>query len=161
MLLTFLFLKVRSSLNCVGMFRGVLVHIEAPYYAQSHEMNRIFYLVMSILSVIFAQSSSLPQCSPGFNGAVGNGTAGSEEQLSSSTLRVINATDADQGVAVEADYFYSIDNFSIMKHRKATGESLLQWYGGEGGAIIHLDGGVVINGTLYSMRTSRHSLSDC
>ena len=60
------------------------------------------------------------------------------------------AFDAIQGVAVSAAYFYSVDDYSITKHNKATGEPLLQWYGGEYGAIIHLDGAVVINDTLYA-----------
>ncbi|KAF2100598.1 hypothetical protein NA57DRAFT_74200 [Rhizodiscina lignyota] len=113
-------------------------------------MYRTVSLAISLVAVAFAQHSALPQCSPSFNGTIGNGTAGSEQQISSTTLRIINATDADQGVAVDADHFYSIDNFSITKHRKATGQPILQWYGGEDGAIIHLDGGVVINGTLYA-----------
>lgn len=96
----------------------------------------------------YAQSS--PQCDPSSNGTTFNGVAGSEQQLNSTTVRKIEAADAIQGVAVDADYFYSIDDYSITKHDKSTGESLLQWYGGEYGPIIHLDGAVVINGTIYA-----------
>lgn len=98
--------------------------------------------------VVAAQSTT--QCSAGSNGTSFNGSAGSEQQLNSTTVRKLDAPDADQGVAVDADYLYSIDNYSITKHNKSTGEPLLQWYGGDYGAIIHLDGGVVIDGLLYA-----------
>ncbi|KIX04562.1 uncharacterized protein Z518_05432 [Rhinocladiella mackenziei CBS 650.93] len=97
-----------------------------------------------------AQSQTPPQCLRSFNGTIGNGTVGSEQQISSTTVRAVNTTDANQGVAVDRDYFYSIDNYSITKHNKTTGRALRQWYGGSDGPIIHLDGGVVINGTLYA-----------
>ncbi|KAK3082124.1 hypothetical protein LTS18_003384 [Coniosporium uncinatum] len=70
--------------------------------------------------------------------------------VSSTPVRLINATDANQGVAVDRDHIYSIDNFSITKRNKTTGEGVLQWYGGEDGQVFHVDGGVVINGTLYA-----------
>jgi hypothetical protein len=113
------------------------------------------FLTASALSfalLTYAQSTYgqlSPQCDPSSNGTTFDGTAGSELQINSTTVRKVKAADAVQGVAVDADYFYSIDNFSITKHNKTTGESLLQWYGGENGPIIHLDGGVVINGTIY------------
>jgi hypothetical protein len=73
---------------------------------------------------------------------------------------MFNATDANQGVAVDEDYIYSIDNFAISKRDKATGKALLQWYGGEDGPIIHLDGGVVINGTLYAPHSNYPSVPE-
>ena len=90
-----------------------------------------------------------PQCNPHSNGTTFNGVAGAELQLNSTTIRKFNAPDAIQGVAVDRDYFYSIDNYSITKHKKTTGKRLLQWYGSEYGAIIHLNGGAVVNGTIY------------
>lgn len=110
---------------------------------------RVTFAVLCFKDAI-AQSQNTPQCLSGFNGTVGNGTIGSEQQIESITIRRINATDANQGVAVDGSHFYSIDNYSITKHNKTTGEALLQWYGGDTGPIIHLDGGVVINGTLYA-----------
>ncbi len=107
-------------------------------------------LAATLGALAAAQSSTPVQCRGSFNGTVGNGTVGSEQQISSTTVRLVNATDANQGVAVDGDHFYSIDNFSITKHNKTTGEPTLQWYGGADGPIIHLDGGVVINGTLYA-----------
>jgi hypothetical protein len=63
---------------------------------------------------------------------------------------LINASDANQGVAVTSSYLFSIDNYSITKHHRANGSAISQWYGGPSGSIIHLDGGVVINDTLYA-----------
>lgn len=109
-------------------------------------MSVLFWMVQAIA----VSGQALPQCDPSTNGTTFNGTEGSELQLNSTTVRKVNAQDAIQGVAVDAEYFYSIDNFSITKHNKTTGDGLLQWYGGEDGPIIHLDGGVVIDGILYA-----------
>lgn len=50
---------------------------------------------------------------------------------------------ANQGVAVDADYFYGIGNFVIEKYDKRTGERVSEWIGLKGGPIIHLNGGYV------------------
>lgn len=102
------------------------------------------------ISVTATAAQLLPQCDPTTNGTTYNGQGGSELQLNSTTIRKIDAQDAHQGVAVDPDHFYSIDNFSITKHNKTTGEALLQWYGGQDGPIIHLDGGVVFGDILYA-----------
>jgi hypothetical protein len=107
-------------------------------------------LCSGFAAFVVGQNQSQAQCLQSFNGTIGNGTIGSEQQVSSLTVRTVNATDANQGVAVDQEYFYSIDNYSITKHNKTTGRAIQQWYGGANGPIIHLDGGVVINGTLYA-----------
>jgi hypothetical protein len=55
---------------------------------------------------------------------------------------------ANQGVAVDADYFYGIGNFVVTKQRKSTGERVAEWIGLRGGPIIHLNGGHVVDGQL-------------
>lgn len=50
---------------------------------------------------------------------------------------------ANQGVAVDADYFYGIGNFVLVKHRKDTGERVAEWAGLKGGPFHHLNGGYV------------------
>ncbi|KAK3053061.1 hypothetical protein LTR09_005687 [Extremus antarcticus] len=111
-------------------------------------------MLLSLTSLVCfitaASAATGPQCNPHTNGTTFTGTAGTEQQLNSTTIRKIKAADANQGVAVDADRFYSIDNYSITKHNKTTAKPLLQWYGGEYGPIIHLDGGVVIDGILYA-----------
>jgi hypothetical protein len=51
--------------------------------------------------------------------------------------------EANQGVAVDAQYFYGIGNHALVKHRKDTGERVAEWFGPNGGAIIHINSGWV------------------
>jgi hypothetical protein len=64
-------------------------------------------------------------------------------------LRRFKAAEAKQGVAVDAEFFYAIDNYAIGKYRKETGERIAGWDGGKGGRIQHLNAGMVLNGKLY------------
>lgn len=114
--------------------------------------------MFSILTLLAPPSPRLlpslqTQCNLSSNGTSFNSTASSEHQLRSTAFRRINATDANQGVAVDSQYFYSIDNYSITKHPKTRTNitrALLQWFGGASGPIIHFESGVVINGTFYA-----------
>ena len=64
-------------------------------------------------------------------------------------LRRFKAAEANQGVAVDAEFFYAIDNHAIGKYRKDTGARVGGWDGGKGGRIQHLNAGVVLDGRLY------------
>lgn len=55
---------------------------------------------------------------------------------------------ANQGVAVDGEYFYGIGNFALGKHRKDTGERVAEWIGLKGGPFVHLNGGYVSDGQL-------------
>lgn len=55
---------------------------------------------------------------------------------------------AQQGVAVDADYFYVINSSSITKHLKSDGRQVAHWDGVAEG-IKHLNSGNIINGKLY------------
>ncbi|AOS45987.1 hypothetical protein Verru16b_03078 [Lacunisphaera limnophila] len=55
---------------------------------------------------------------------------------------------ANQGVAVDAEHFYGIGNFAIIKHRKDTGAPVAEWLGLKGGPIVHYNGGYVADGRL-------------
>lgn len=55
---------------------------------------------------------------------------------------------ANQGVAVDGEFFYGIGNFVIVKHRKDTGARVAEWIGLKGGPIVHLNGGYVADGQL-------------
>ncbi len=57
--------------------------------------------------------------------------------------------EANQAVAVDANYFYAIDNRTIAKYNKQTGQFVTKWQGASDGPIIHLDSGMVMNGVLY------------
>lgn len=65
---------------------------------------------MLAFSLGAAAAQSQPQCNSSTNGTTFDGNAGSELQLNGTTIRSFAAPDADQGVAVDAEYFYSIDN---------------------------------------------------
>lgn len=64
-------------------------------------------------------------------------------------VRRFPAEEARQAVAVDATHFYAIDNAAIGKYEKATGKRVARWAGPPGGAVTHLNSGVVVDGTLY------------
>ncbi len=67
-------------------------------------------------------------------------------------LRVIRryaAPEAKQGVAVDARFFYAIDDAAIGKYDRKSGARVGGWKGQSGGAITHLDSGIVIGARLY------------
>jgi hypothetical protein len=55
---------------------------------------------------------------------------------------------ANQGVAVDAEFFYGIGNHVIVKHRKADGARVAEWISPRGGPIVHFNGGYVADGRL-------------
>jgi len=55
---------------------------------------------------------------------------------------------ANQGVAVDADYFYGIGNHVLVKHRKSDGARVAEWISPRGGPLVHLNGGHVADGRL-------------
>lgn len=75
-------------------------------------------------------------------------------ELNGETLETFATFDANQGIAVDQTAFYAVNNASITKHDKATGEALLQWVGPDGGPVIHLDSGVVLDGVLYAAHSN-------
>lgn len=56
--------------------------------------------------------------------------------------------EAKQGVAVDKNYFYVVNNSTITKHLKTTGEQVAIWDGTKD-SIKHLNGGIVLKGKLY------------
>ena len=64
-------------------------------------------------------------------------------------LRRIPAPEAGQGVAADRDHLYAINNYTIGKYEKTAGRRVAVWDGGKGGAIIHLNAGIVRDGRLY------------
>lgn len=63
--------------------------------------------------------------------------------------RRVAAPEAGQGVAADREFIYAINNHTIAKYRKEGGGRLAVWEGGEGGAILHLNAGVVFERRLY------------
>lgn len=64
------------------------------------------------------------------------------------------APEANQGVAVDARYFYAIDNTTIAKYDKKSGALVKRWVQEPGGPLIHLDGGTVREGRLYAAHSN-------
>ena len=55
---------------------------------------------------------------------------------------------ANQGVAVDAEYFYGIGNHVLVKHRKSDGTRVDEWISPRGGPMVHFNGGHVADGRL-------------
>ena len=64
------------------------------------------------------------------------------------------AAEARQGVAVDAQHFYAITDRGIGKYDKWSGAQVARIEGPRGGAIIHLDSGVVVDGKLYAAHSN-------
>lgn len=71
------------------------------------------------------------------------------QRLAASTLRVYEAPEADQGVAVDARHFYPVDNTVIAKYDIATGTRVGRWEGPKGGLVRHLNSCLVDAGQLW------------
>lgn len=69
-------------------------------------------------------------------------------------LRKVAIPEANQAVAVDAQHYYAIDNRTIAKYRKDSNERVGLWEGPEGGPILHLDSGTVIDGRLYAAHSN-------
>lgn len=75
-------------------------------------------------------------------------------------LRRFPAVEANQGVAVDGEFFYAITNWAIGKYRKETGERVAGWDGGKGGPWKHLNAGVVLDGKLYCAHSNFPTLPE-
>ncbi len=60
-----------------------------------------------------------------------------------------NIPEANQGVGVDAQYFYAIDNQTIAKYDKKTGKLVKKWQGDKSGPIQHFDSAMVMEGKIY------------
>jgi hypothetical protein len=61
---------------------------------------------------------------------------------------------ANQGVGVDDAHVYAVDNHTIVKLDKATGQEVGRWEGGGEGQILHLDSAVVLDGKLYAAHSN-------
>lgn len=76
------------------------------------------------------------------------------EPVQARTLTKMEIPEADQGIAVDRDHFYAIDNTTIAKYDKASGKRVALWEGEEDGLFIHLDSGMVLDGKLYAAHSN-------
>jgi hypothetical protein len=78
--------------------------------------------------------------------------------LTAQLMRTYDAFDANQGVAVDGTHFYAVDNRSITKHDRQSGEPLLQFAGSDDGPLIHMDSGAVVSGKIYAAHSNYDDL---
>ncbi|MCL4206686.1 MAG: nucleoside hydrolase [Pirellulaceae bacterium] len=78
----------------------------------------------------------------------------------SQELRRFPAKEANQGVAVDAEFFYVIDNRAIGKYRKATGERVGGWRDERDGELKHLNAGVVLGDRLTCAHSNYPSIPE-
>jgi len=62
--------------------------------------------------------------------------------------------EANQGVGVDAQHFYAVDNEEIGKYDKATGKLVKKWQGPKKGPITHLDSAMVMDGKIYAAHSN-------
>ena len=72
----------------------------------------------------------------------------------SELLQRFQIKEARQGVGVDADAFYAVDNTVIAKYDKKTGALIAKWEGDVNGSAIHLDSAAVVDGKLYAAHSN-------
>jgi hypothetical protein len=65
-----------------------------------------------------------------------------------------NIAEANQGIGVDRDHFYAVDNYTIAKYDKRSGKLVKKWQGEKNGAIEHLDSAMVMDGKLYAAHSN-------
>lgn len=70
--------------------------------------------------------------------------------IPSETIKSFDIPEANQGIGVDDRYFYAIDNRTIAKYDKETGERVAIWEGPKDGEIKHLDSAALVDGKLYA-----------
>lgn len=70
-------------------------------------------------------------------------------KLAARTIRTYPAPEADQGVAVDARFFYPVDNSVVGKYDLATGSLVGRWIGARNGLIRHLNSCLAENARLW------------
>ena len=77
-------------------------------------------------------------------------------QFAATVLQRYSSADAYQGIAVDAEYFYTINNRQISRHRKDSGTLVNRWNdaGNLAVPLIHLDSGVIVAGQLIAAHSN-------
>ncbi len=73
-------------------------------------------------------------------------------------LAALNAPDATQGAAADADHFYAVANYVIGKYERKTGKLASRWLGKRGGLIGHLNSCYAEAGRLYCANSNHPHL---
>lgn len=73
-------------------------------------------------------------------------------------LRRFRASEATQGVAVDATHFYAIADQRIGRYEKTSGRKVGEWKAPPGAPITHLNSGVVVDGRLLCAHSNYPAL---
>lgn len=76
------------------------------------------------------------------------GTGGVSAQTTFTQVAEFSIPEANQGIGVDKDHFYAIDNHTIAKYTK-DGQFVDKWEGGSDGPVLHLDSAAVVDGKIY------------
>lgn len=57
--------------------------------------------------------------------------------------------EANQGVGIDRDHFYAVDDRALAKYERKTGKLVKKWEGPKDGPIIHLDSALAMDGKIY------------
>ena len=66
----------------------------------------------------------------------------------------LTVPEANQGVGVDEQHFYAVDNQAIAKYDKTTGKLVKKWQGPSDGPIVHLDSAMLMGGKLYAAHSN-------
>ncbi|EBU8131908.1 cycloisomerase, partial [Salmonella enterica subsp. enterica serovar Java] len=88
--------------------------------------------------------------------AATGGAAQAEEPANIQAERVSSfpVKEARQAVGVDGAHFYAIDNRTIAKYDKASGQQVAIWEGPKEGPTLHLDSAAVIDGKIYTAHSN-------
>jgi hypothetical protein len=78
--------------------------------------------------------------------------------LAARTIRTWPVPEADQGVAVDGEHFYAVDNSTIAKYDMASGKLVARWSGPDDGLIRHLNSCLALSARLWCAN-SNYSLT--
>ena len=81
--------------------------------------------------------------------AAGSAFADEPPTMRSESVAKYPIPEANQGVGVDAEHFYAIDNRTIAKYDKDTQELVQKWERPKGGPVKHFDSAAVIDGEIY------------
>lgn len=70
-------------------------------------------------------------------------------QMQSETVAQYAIPEANQGVGVDAEHFYAIDNRTIAKYDKTTQKLVAKYDVPDGGAVKHFDSAAIVDGRIY------------
>ncbi len=82
-------------------------------------------------------------------------SAGEIPEYQAEIIAEFDASDARQGIAVDQNYFYAVNNYAISKHNKENGEVVAAWQGtSEGDPLFHMDSLLALDGQLFASHSN-------